>query len=419
MKKITTLLLGVLAFGFISAAQAQTPIRITGSTAFRSNSLTAILNIMDPGFTYGYTGTTYTSSKAAIIKGSVGGSAVTIKTSWSGSEAGNQTVSYGDNATPINVLFLPDSSTTSTGGTPGLLDPTVAGNPNSPEVPDVALSDTFQSTSFFFGTYFGKFYPTLNSSNTTPGLPVGQIVGVVQFKWIAGRSIPAGLSNMTSQLARDLYASGTAALALWTGSPADHGTKVFAIGRDFDSGTRLTAFAETGVGAKAVVKQYQPQNAANAVITTAGGTIDHLTLWPAGSVNGIPYGPGNGGYSSGGQLAAAINNFPPANSLLVGYAGISDADANITNIATTGATELSYNGVTLGKPENPLLIQEGAYTFWGYEHLYYRDSTAGVVKTVADTLALDIFNTDAPLPHYSDMQVTRSTDGATVVQKYL
>lgn len=418
MKLIKTLLAGVCAFGLVSAAQAQTPIRITGSTAFRANSLTAILNIMDPGFTYGYTGTTYTSSKAAIFKGSVNGSAVTIKTSWSGSEGGNQTVSYGDNPTPINVLFLPDGSATSTGGTPSLLDPTVAGNPNSPEVPDVALSDTFQSSSFFFGSYQGKVYPALNSSNTTPGLPVGQIVGVVQFKWIAGRSIPAGLNDMTSQLARNLYSVGTAALALWTGSPGDHGTKVYAIGRDFDSGTRLTAFAETGVGAKAVVKQYQPQNAAGVVITTAGGTIDHLSIWPPGSVNGISYGPGNGGYSSGGQLAAAVNNFPPANSLLVAYAGTNDADPQITNNSGTGATELSYNGVTLGKPENANLIQEGAYTFWGYEHLYYRDSTTGVTKTVADTLALQIYNTDAPVPHYVDMQVVRSTDGGTVVQKY-
>ncbi len=418
MKLIKTLLAGILAFGLVSAAQAQTPIRLTGSTAFRSTTLTALLNIMDPGFTYGYTGTTYTSSKAAIIKGSVGGSSVTIKTSWSGSEGGVQTVSFGDNATPINVLFLPDSSATSTGGTPSLPDPTVAGNPNSPEVPDIAMSDTFQSTSFFFGTYFGKFYPTLNSTNTTPGLPVGQIVGIVQFKWIAGRSIPAGMTNMTSQLARNLYGSGTAALALWTGSPADHGTKVYAIGRDFDSGTRLTAFAETGVGAKAVVKQYEPKTGGVRVVT-AGGTIDTLTLWPAGSINGIPYGPGNGGYSSGGDLAKAVNNFPPALSLLVGYSGISDADAQITNNSATGATELSYNGVKLGLPENTVLIQEGAYTFWGYEHLYYRDSESGVTKTVADTLALQIFNTDAPAPKYNDMQVSRLTDGGTVVQKYL
>lgn len=415
MKTIKTLLAGFLAMGLVSAAQAQTPIRLTGSTAFRSVTLTAILNVMDPGFTYGYVGATYTSSKWAIIKGSVGGSPVTIKTSFSGSEGGNQTVANGT----ILVTYLPDTSATSGGaGTPNLPDPSVAGNPTSPEIPDVAMSDTFQSSSFFFGTYFGKSYPAMNTSNTTPGLPVGQIVGIVQFKWIAGRSIPAGMTNMTSQLARNLYSTGKTALSLWTGLLADHGTSVFAIGRDFDSGTRLTAFSESGVGAKAVVKQYFPLDGSGNVIKTAGGSIASIALTPAGSINGIPYGPGNGGYSSGGDLAKGVNNTPPANSLLVGYSGTSDADPQITNNPATGCTELAYNGVTLGIPEDTNLIKEGAYTFWGYEHLYYRDATAGVTKTVADTIALQIFNTDAPAPRFNDMQVSRLSDGGTVVQKF-
>ena len=415
MKIIKTLLAGVLAIGLVSAAQAQTPIRLTGSTAFRSLTLTGILNIMDPGYTYGYVGATYTSSKYAIIKGNVNGSPVTIKTSWTGSEAGVQTVANGT----ILVTYLPDNSATSGGGgTANLPDPSVPGNPTSLEIPDVAMSDTFQSTSFFFGTYFGKSYPALNSTNTTPGLPIGQVVGIVQFKWVAGRSIPAGLTNMTGQLARNLYSTGKTALALWTGSASDHNTSVYAIGRNFGSGTRLTSFAESGVGAKAVVKQYFPYDASNNVIITAGGTIDHVALTPAGVINGIPYGPGNGGYESGGELTKGMNNTPPANTLLVGYSGTGDADSQITNNPATGLTELSWNGVKLGLPENADLIKEGAYTFWGYEHLYYRDATSGVTKTVADTLALQIFNTDAPNPKFNDMQVSRLTDGGVVVQKY-
>ncbi len=116
-------------------------------------------------------------------------------------------------------------------------------------------------------------YPALNSAVTTPGLPTGQIVGIVQFKWCAGRNIPAGLTNMTAQLARDLYGSGKAALALWTGLSTDHGTKIYAVGRDFDSGTRLTTFAETGVGAKAVVKQYFPEDGSGNVSTPRAGRL--------------------------------------------------------------------------------------------------------------------------------------------------
>ena len=103
---------------------------------------------------------------------------------------------------------------------------------------------------------------------------------------------------------------------------------------------------------------------------------------------------------------------------MIGYLGTNDADPQITNNPATGLTELSYNGVKLGLPENSSLIQEGAYTFWGYEHLYYRDSASGTVESTADTLALQIYNTDAPAPHYVDMQVSRLSDGGTVVQKY-
>src|SRR5262249_19649963 len=153
----------------------------------------------------------------------------------------------------------------------------------------------------FFGTFQGKTYPALNSSTTTTGLPTGQIVGIVQFKWMAGRSIPAGMTNMTSQLARTLYSTGKASLALWTGLNADHGTSVFALGRDIDSGTRLTAYAESGLGSKASTKQYEPKTGGVRVIT-AGGTIDTLTLWPVETINGVLEPPGNGGYSGGGDL---------------------------------------------------------------------------------------------------------------------
>ena len=253
MKAIKTLLASLLAFGLVSVAHAQTEVLITGSTAFRANTLNAILNIMSPGFTYGWVGTgAYNASTYAIVKGTVAatGQSVIIKTHFSGSEGGNQTVSGS-----IAIVFLDNSSTTSTGGTSGLPDPTGSG---PMEVPDIGMSDTYQSSSFFFGTYFGHTYPALNAVNTTPGLPTGQIVGVVQFKWTAGRGIPAGLTNMTAQQARDLYNSGKAALAIWTGLSTDHGTSVYAIGRDFDSGTRLTTFAETGIGAKAVVEQVLP-----------------------------------------------------------------------------------------------------------------------------------------------------------------
>ncbi len=101
---------------------------------------------MSPGFTYGWVGTgAYNGSTYAIIKGTIAatGNSVIIKTHFSGSEGGNQTVSG-----QVPIVFLANSSATSGGGgTSGLPDPTGTG---PMEVPDIAMSDTFQSSSFFF-----------------------------------------------------------------------------------------------------------------------------------------------------------------------------------------------------------------------------------------------------------------------------
>jgi hypothetical protein len=238
-----------------------------------------------------------------------------------------------------------------------------------------------------------------------------QIVGVVQFKFVASNSAPAGLTNITSQNARDLFSTGKMALSLFTGAIADEGFTIYATGRDFDSGTRLTALAEIGLGAQAAVKQYQPKKG-GVLATTCCGTLDGppFTIWPAGSVNGVPYGIGNGGYNSGSELTGGIANSTNGSNAFVTYLGLSDAATAVGN----GAHELTYNGT----PYSQTAVQEGQYTFWGYQHLYYRDSTPAGIKTIADKLALQIFNTDAPAPHYSDMKVSRVIDGGVVTQLF-
>jgi hypothetical protein len=128
------------------------------------------------------------------------------------------------------------------------------------------------------------------------------------------------------------------------------------------------------------------------------------------TINGITEPLGDGGYSSGGDLSNGIANTSSGNTFFVTYLGLGDATTAIGN----GAHALTFNGV----PYSQDAVQEGQYTFWGYEHLYYRDSTVTAVRTVADKLALQIFNTDAPPPHYSDMRVSRTIDGGVVTQLY-
>ena len=134
----------------------------------------------------------------AIFFGTIGGQPTTIKTAWSGSEGGMQTV-----AGSVAIAFLPNTTATSTGGTGGA---TVAtpGNGGDVAVPDVEMSDSFQSSSAFFGLYRGVTYPTLTESPNSP-------VGITPFKFVASKGAPAGLTNITNQ-------AGESALRRWSAS---------------------------------------------------------------------------------------------------------------------------------------------------------------------------------------------------------
>jgi hypothetical protein len=411
MKIIQSLAGVVTALALVSAAQAATTMRLTGSTAFRANTHTGIQNIFDAGtLTFAYldnaSGTgTISNSSAAIFKGNIAGVATTIKTHWSGSEAGIQTVAGSPDFT---VTYLDDSTVCLP--PPGNKLPSTTTLTDS-SIPDVAMSDVYQASSKFKGNFLGHTYATLNKTRKTAGLPAGQVVGVVQFQFVASNSAPAGLTNVTSQNARAIFTNGFEALSLFTGQDSDEGFTIYATGRDFDSGTRLTTMAETGLGAQATVKQQEPFKGGSRALTCCGALdAPPYHLWPAGSVNGVPYGIGDGGYSSGGDLANAIANTTSGNTAFITYLGIGDATTAIGN----GAHALNFNG----SPYSVDNVQEGKYTFWGYEHLYYRDTTTATVKSVADKLALQLFNTDAPAPHYNDMNVSRKTDGGVVTQLF-
>lgn len=409
MKTLKTLMAGFVAVACVSIAQAQTTVRFTGSTALRLNTLNAIKNIYDPvpAVTYGYTGTNFGGSNQAIFIGTIGGQPTTVKTSWSGSEGGMQTV-----AGSVAIAFLPNSTTTSTGGTPSAT-PATAGNGGDVAVPDVQMSDSFQSSSAFFGLYRGVTYPTLTESPNSP-------VGITPMKFAASKGAPAGLTNITAKQARALFGAGALPLAFFTGNPADETSTVVACGRDPDSGTRLTKSAEVGLGPQASVKHWQPLNAGGSVVNTVNGAIARFQPWPASTINGIPIAIFNGGYSSGGDLSKMLANTTPANSCVVSYASVNDIDANSL---PNGARELSYEGVTLGLPaggnyNNATVLTGGEYTFWCANRVYYRAATAGTpAGNFADAVALRLKNVEAPIL-LANMRVERATDGGVVFPIY-
>ena len=192
-----------------------------------------------------------------------------------------------------------------------------------------------------------------------------------------------------------------------TGTAADSTVYVYAMGRDEDSGTRLTTFAESGFGIFGSPIQYEA--------TITSGAIASIAAYHAQTILGLSYSAGHSGYSSGGTLATTLNTPVAAaardalNSkfALIAYFGVNDA-----NGVNGGNNNLTYNGVAY----SAAAVQEGKYTFWGYEHLMYRATLTGNAKTVADQLATQIKTTDASASGVllSTMHVSRVTEGAVI-----
>lgn len=433
MKTFRNLTLLAIALVCVASVNAQTEVYLTGSTAFRSTAHAAIQHIFDspPTFAFSNNATSVGGANQAIFSGNIASVATLIHTSWSGSEAGIQTVA--DSTQMVN--FLPDSTCP---GSCSLSPGTSVASGSDAHKPNAAFSDTFQTTSTFKGNFNGVTYATLTEAQGTSA-GHGSPVGVVVFKWCTNHG--SAVTNMTGQLARQLYKNGIAPLAMFTGNNADETKPVIALGRDPDSGTRLTSFAETGVGALSTVTQYQPQDSNGAVVASTAGTISQFSLWPDETVDGIPIGSPNGGYSSGGDLSkamravttdpVAINGdanspFTAANVTRIAYLGTSDADGNLLNgSGTTAGVELPYNGVTLGNVggdyNTVTALTEGFYTFWGFEHVLFNNSTIdATVKSVVNKLATQIHDTDATgnAVKLSNMKVTRTTDGSTVRNNY-
>ena len=489
-------LAALLALG--GSASAETYIRITGSTAFRAATMNAIKNAMTltaGGDGYAYNGTNFTGASFAIFKGTLtsnpGIGHVTVKCNWSGSVAGVRDVVQAN-----AIGFPPDSTTVSSGGTTGYNS---ANNVN--ETPNVAMSDTYQGST--------KYTSVSLSDN---------VVGVVPFAWVASFGAPSGITNMTPQLARGLFLGGYTSAALFTNNPADAydqpaGTYVYAAGRDPFSGTRLTAFAEGGVGVKSTVVQYYAAGTGGTLaapgISSNTPTEFHIT--EADVPNSVI--AGDNGFVSGGNLADQMrytttsitetnNGFGPIKACFITYLGESDANravtgsgSSVTGTNSGNAKYLTYNGVngfggiattftgatvdganhvtvssttglvvgqavknstqipvdayitsidsatqfTIATPTGatttagasvsvttsnllPNAIRNGAYTFWGYEHLMYKTGGLSANETtVANKIRDQIKNVDyfaSGLANNANMLVSRASDGGTVSPLY-
>ena len=431
MKMFKTLATGAALLSIASMANAGTIFHITGSTAFRAATITAIQFEINGSATITPTAAdnaTATSANNLLWTGSNGTLGnYTIKASFNGSGAGTQLV-----AGALAIPFLDGTNTgwpTTIAGTP------TTANSTDVVVPDVAMSDVFQSTSGFLGnvpTDLPLGTGTVPVAHTYSHLTDNQ-VAIVTFKPMASKTFPQGTAaglvddtgsfnvssySMTTQNFRATWSNGSTLLSLYTGNNSDENSVVWATGRNQDSGTRLTYLSETTFGVNNFVNQYYP--------TYTSGTVTAVNQYSIQTINGISTQQlGNSGESSGGTVRGYLQQ-PFASDLaslggngyFVTVLGTSDSLS-----VNTSAIELPYNGTYYSNTA----VEEGTYTMWGYEHMFY---LPGLSNSGADTNALSFANSvkshftgvaESGLSHaglpLGVMNVSRSNDGLTVTSQ--
>ena len=438
MKIQQILATGALIVAVAASANADVVIRIAGSSAYRKAVNAAVTSLIGDSKmeTVTFDGKAIDSTNVARLSGTASkdisytdpndettiytipaGTKITVCTSWTGSVAGVYSLA---NKANTARHFIPVNAVAISG--------TAAASDTDSSV-DVAMSDVF----------LGTANAVLNTDWTTDDLIEAgggayKGIGVCPFKWvISGTS--TGVSNVTEQQIHTLYTVGRIDKNLLvSGTAAANATgKVYAFGRDSDSGTRLTAFADSSLGAVFLPTQYGVCTTATSGLATSGGYVAKV---PSASVNGISYTSGQSGYSSGGDLATVIGSIATGNftgitsgvDTGIAYLSVSDA-ASVVAGSTIKATELTYNGVpyTLGN------IYNGAYSFWSYEHMFYRAEdtadTGSQTGLFAEALAAQLLNTTVPSLSGSDvtsnaasyvdvkqMKVKRTNDGAYLIK---
>lgn len=410
----------LLALAAAQAASAQTTIRITGSTAFRSATIGSIQSLLASGYDVAFNGTAASSSNYSTFVGTYSGSPVVIQCAWSGSVDGIRDVTQNLNQTFIKASVVANT-TAGTDSTASVSTSTAANVEQG--VPDIAMADNTQTATPY----------------RTPALTEIR-VAVQPFVFVKGRvgaSHPGkagfdGINNITSQLAK-LLLNGGVPLSFFTGAADASDTKIYALGRNPLSGTRVVTFAETGYGSTTTATQFKP--------VISGTTITGVNIYPAGS----GFVDGNNGYSSGGTLAGELaNTVVDTNGSgnlydgqpfgFIGYVGIGDAGALLKAINTTVGTDVSYvlayNGQSLPATYNNVAqttswdfspIIQGKYSLWSYEYLSYLPTLSGLPKTFADALAANIAanvpaSAGIKLSDLTASGVQRASEGAVITK---
>lgn len=441
------------------APAALTVIHITGSTAFRAPTTAAIINALGgSSCKAAYAGSSLLKATSAILAngtlGASGTATIAFEANWTGSLSGvvdvatQNPLAFPDETNSANQTALNGSTVTSSPYGGGAALP--ASFAVATLAPDVCMSDAFASsaasalaTAQISGSITGgattgsQLAAQINAAALQEAGSASPIVGsgtstgylgIVPFQWVIGNlSGVTAPTNITQQAATFLIKNGYIPMSMLSkvsGDSFSSGDFAYLVGRNEDSGTRIDAFAEPQLGFVQNPQQY--------LLTFSGGTnttdiptptdftqiggstalVETMNTWPASaSLNTEPHinwsnaGGGHGGYAGGGDVASVLSTPVDQNNIggsgfagensgkvyFIGYLGISDSGAFGNATKVTGGQALTYNGVIASTAG----VQNGSYSFWSYEHMYYLSSLSTTAKNIINPIANSIATTYA------------------------
>lgn len=363
----------LIAAGIITQANAANVVYLTGSTAFRAQVFTALGTSGAGGIwdsapsitTYGKTSPPANGATWMLFHGNIAGVETYVDCYWNGSEAGiadvasatpSQTLNDGGPLAGVPAYYLvPDISVNPAPGSANA--PSSSQTNSTPTRADLSFADTSQAVSL----------------TRTPSLtPIGSasgIVGIVPFTWVKNQqnaAAPSWWSNLVNVTHEQLQVQLAIpqVVGFFTGNNTDTNNYVYTIGRNKGSGTRVNTLADTGYGVGVPVDQFS----IGGFPASDGSTLSLHDMFdwgtPAGSDEGYE---GGGDVSKALSIKGSVTQVDPINGptgwMAIGYLGVGDALANGNGPTVNW---LTLNGVA----ESNGAIENGAYTFWGHEHLY-------------------------------------------------
>jgi hypothetical protein len=168
------------------------------------------------------------------------------------------------------------------------------------------------------------------------------IVDISTYGFAADRSFTnTGVKSITAKQATALFKYGNAPLSLFTGNTNDAQSTIWLIGRNIDSGARVTVFNEVGIGGLADSYNHIDY----ATVTTNGGkAISAIGLTAPSIVDGIKQPVGNDGWGQGSDVIKHL--LPVVSGTDLGY--VTPTNKIITAVTTNPVATNPVTNNTLG-----------------------------------------------------------------------